>query len=153
MWSVYAWVVCLQDHLYYFSWAINAIHDCLVNPRRMREGYSSRSVCLCVFLSVCYRASCYIPQLYDESQVSLGFLCWSQRMYCVDFVEHALFESSGDTCWPPLPSSLLDQLLTNKRDSNGFLSRKLVCRTNDSSYNSTGSSLGTANFNNASWLV
>ena len=69
----------------------------LINPQRMREGYGSRSVCL----SVCYRASCYIPRLYVEIQVSLGFLCWSSRMYCVDFVENALFKSSGEICWSP----------------------------------------------------
>ena len=40
----------------------------LVNPRRMREGYGSRSVCVC--LSVCYRTSCYIPHLYVQSEAS-----------------------------------------------------------------------------------
>ena len=33
----------------------------IINPRRMREGYGSRSVCVCVCVSVCYHASCYIP--------------------------------------------------------------------------------------------
>ena len=37
-------------------------------------------VVLCVCMCVCYRASCYIPRLYIESQVPLGFLCCSQRM-------------------------------------------------------------------------
>ena len=49
----------------------------LVNPRRMREGYGSHSVCLClcvcvcvcVCVSVCYRTSGYIPCLYVESRV------------------------------------------------------------------------------------
>ena len=41
----------------------------------MREGYSSRSVCVymcvcvCVCVSVCYHANCYIPRLYIESKV------------------------------------------------------------------------------------
>ena len=49
--------------------------------------------------SVCkYRASCYIPHLYVESRVPLGFLCCSQRIYCVDFIENALFKSSGEIC-------------------------------------------------------
>ena len=34
----------------------------LISPRRMREGYGSRSFCLSVCLSVCYHASCYIPR-------------------------------------------------------------------------------------------
>ena len=47
----------------------------IFNPRRMREGYGSHSVCLCVCvcLSVCYRTSGYIPCLYVESRVPLGF--------------------------------------------------------------------------------
>ena len=36
----------------------------IINPRRMREGYGSRFVCVCV--SVCYRTSCYIPRLYVQ---------------------------------------------------------------------------------------
>ena len=40
------------------------MHD-IINPRRMREGYGSRSVCVCVCvcLSVCYHTNCYIPRL------------------------------------------------------------------------------------------
>ena len=66
----------------------------IVNPRRMREGYGSRSVCE----SVCYRASGYIPRLYVENNVPLGFLWRFQVMHCVAFVENALFKSSGDIC-------------------------------------------------------
>ena len=62
-------------------------------------------------------------------------------MYCVDFVENALFKSSGEICRSPLPSLLLDELSMDKRDSNGFFSRRLACRTNYRSYNSTDSSL------------
>ena len=52
-------------------------------------------VILCVCLSVCCRASCYIPpHLYTESWVPLGFLCCSQHICCVDFVEYALFKNS-----------------------------------------------------------
>ena len=45
----------------------------IINPRRMREGYGSRSVCKWVSVCVCYRASCYIPVLYVENKVPLGF--------------------------------------------------------------------------------
>ena len=33
----------------------------IINPRRMRGGYGSHRVCVCV--SVCPRASCYMPRL------------------------------------------------------------------------------------------
>ena len=73
-----------------------------INPRRMREGYGSVfvcvCVCVCVCLSVCYHASCFIPRLYVENTVPLSFLWRSQDVHCVDFVEIALFTSSGDIC-------------------------------------------------------
>ena len=104
---------------------------------------------------VCYRASCYIPRLYVESWVSLGFLCCFQRIYwvqmkhlaiCVDFMENALFKSSGEICWSPLPSPLFDELSMDKRDSDSFFSRRLACRTSDWSYNLTDSSLVTVDY-------
>ena len=55
-------------------------------------------VVLCECLSVCYHASCHIPRLYVENEVLLNFLWCSQDMYCVDFVEIALFKSSGIIC-------------------------------------------------------
>ena len=61
-------------------------------------------------------------------------------MNCVDFVENASFKSSGDICWPPWPSSLLDELSIDKRDSDGFISRLVVRSSSDSSYNLTDSS-------------
>ena len=63
-------------------------------PRCMRKGYGSRSVCECV----CYRASSYIPCLYVENKVPLGFLWHFQDMRCVALIENALFKSSGDIC-------------------------------------------------------
>ena len=61
------------------------------------------------------------------------------------FVENALLKSSGR---PPLPSSLLDELLVNERDSDCFISRRLVCRSSDTrtSYNLTDSSLVTVGY-------
>ena len=97
--------------------------------------------CVCVY----HHTSCHIPRLYVENKVLLSFLWRSQDMYCVDLVGNALFKSSGDICWSPLPSSLLDELLVNKRDSDGFFSRRLVSRSSDRSYNSTDSSLNTVN--------
>ena len=69
-----------------------------INPQHMREGYGSLFVCVSVCMSVCYHASCYIPCLYVENTVPLSFLQRSQDMHCVDFVENALFKSSGDIC-------------------------------------------------------
>jgi hypothetical protein len=88
-----------------------------------------------VVLCVCYQADCRILGLYFENKVPLGFSWQFQFMICVDFVENALFKS-----WPPLPSSLLDELSIDEKDSDRFLSRFVVCRsTSDSSCNSTDS--------------
>ena len=116
----------------------------------MHEGCSSCSVCVCVSvcLSVCVSVttltSTYL--IFRQNSVSLGFPYCFQRMHCVDFAENALFKSSGDICWSPPPSLLLGQLSVNKRDSDGFFSSKLECRTSDSSYNSTDSSLVTVDY-------
>ena len=112
----------------------------------MREGYGSLFVCECVCVSVCYHASCFISRLYVENAVPLSFLWRSQDMHCVDFVEIALFKSSGDICWSPsflIASS--DELSVNKRDIDGFFSRRVVSRSSDRSYNSTDSSLNILN--------
>ena len=39
------------------------------------RGRARAPVCVSICVSVCYRASCYIPRLYVEIRVSLGFLC------------------------------------------------------------------------------
>ena len=109
-------------------------------------GTCTRVTVVILSVCVCYRASCYIPGLYVESRVPLGFLNCSQRVYCVDFVETTLFKSSGETCWSPLPSLLLEELSMDKRDSDGFFLRRLGCRTNDRSYNSNDSSLVTVDY-------
>ncbi len=43
----------------------HVINILVINPRRMREGYGSRSVCECV----CYRATSYIPGLQVSNTV------------------------------------------------------------------------------------
>ena len=113
--------------LQYLSWLPmnmpSEVANLLWKKLGKHEGYGSRFVCVCVCVCVCvhvcvyvcYHASCYIPHLYVENKVLLSFPCPFLLIYCVDFVENTLFESSGDICWPPLPSSLLDQLLTDKR--------------------------------------
>ncbi len=57
----------------------------------------------------------------------------------VAFAENTTFKSSGVICWSLPPSSLLGELSMDKKDSNGFFSRSVVCRSSDSSYNSTDS--------------
>ena len=66
---------------------------CIINPRRMREGYSSHCVCV----SVATLTATYLV-FFVEIQMSLSFLCSFQHMHCVDFVESDLFKSSGDVC-------------------------------------------------------
>ncbi len=82
---------------------------------------------------VCYQANCHILGLYIENKVPLGFSWQFQCMYCVNFIKNALFKSSGDICWPPLPSSLLGELSIDERDSDRFISILVVSRSSDSS--------------------
>ena len=70
----------------------------------------------------------------------LGFSWRFQAMHCVDFVENALFKSSGVICWSPPPSSLPGELSMDKRDSDGFFSTQKVCMVSHRSNNTTGSS-------------
>ena len=44
-------------------------------------------------MCVCCRASCYIPDLYVQSEVVSSFLRAFKDMYCVDFAENVC---SGD---------------------------------------------------------
>ena len=64
----------------------------------------------------------------------------------VEFVENTLFKSYGEVCWSSQPSLLLDELSVDKRDSDGFFSRRLACRTSNRSYSSTDSSLVTVDY-------
>ena len=57
----------------------------------MHEGYSSRSVCVCVY--VCYRTTCYIPRLQVSSALLHGWLCL-KGMHQADFAGNALISSS-----------------------------------------------------------
>ena len=47
---------------------------------------------------------------------------------------------------------LLNELLMDKRDSDGFFSRRLECRSNNRSYNLTDSSLITVDYQQSSRL-
>ena len=73
--------------------------------------------------------------------MSLGLFL---TMHCVDFVESALFKSYSDI-------NLGDHLcfltsLSGQMRQDGFISSRLVCRTSNSSYNWTDSSLVTVDY-------
>jgi hypothetical protein len=110
------------------------------NPRRMREGYSSRYVC------VCYHATCYILCLFVSNTTLQGCLPRFDCTHCVNLAENAPFTSSGIICWSPPPSSLPDELSMDKIDSNGFLSTRRLCTARDRSNKTTGSSLVVAHW-------
>ena len=105
------------------------------NPQRMCEGYGSRSVCVCVCV---FCTSCYIPGLYIESKVLLGFLWHFQDMHCVDFIKTLC--SKVLLTFADLLRFLTSSRLM-KRDGEHFISRLVVYSSSDSSYNSTDSSL------------
>ena len=67
-------------------------------PHSARARVTVVVLCVSVCLSATGHASCHIPRLYVENKVTLSFLWRSQDMLCVDFVENALYKSSGDNC-------------------------------------------------------
>jgi hypothetical protein len=88
----------------------------IINPRHMREGYSSRFVCECVCVS-------------DTALPAIDAISMSQTRCCkvpyrISIVcivpKNTPFKRSGVICRSPPPSSLPDELLMNTRDSNGF---------------------------------
>ena len=114
---------CMHIYIYTLVDVFNFL-IIIFNPRCMCEDYGSHSMCVnvwlsvCVHVYVCFHATCYIPRLYVDNKVPLSFLLRrSQDMHYVDFVENALFKSSGDICWCPMPSSLLNELSVNKSNT------------------------------------
>ena len=114
----------------------------VINPRRACARVTVVIPCVCVCLSVCYHASCYIPR---------SFVCWNQGAVKlpVSFSTHALcgfhWKRFVQKFWRHLliTSALFAswKTLMDKTDSEGFFSRWLVCGSSDRSYNSTGWSL------------
>ena len=45
-------------------------------------------MCVCVCVSVCYRAGGYIPGLYVKSEAVYSFLKAFEDMHCVGFTEN-----------------------------------------------------------------
>ena len=113
----------------------------LINPQHACARVTVVILWVSEWVCVCYHASCHIPRLYVENQVSISFLWRFPHMHYVDFIENALFRSSCDICWPAQLSSLLNRLSMEITNSDDFFSRWLVCRSSDRSYNSTGWSL------------
>jgi hypothetical protein len=103
------------------------------------KGYDSRSV----YVSVCYQAN--LPHTlfthWRQGTDRLFMPFQHNNMHCVDVIENALFKSSGNNCWPHLPSLLLDELSIDERDSDRLISSLVVCRSSNSSCNLTDSSL------------
>ena len=108
---------------------VSFIAALLINPRHMREDYGSHCVCLCGYLCVCvcvcvcvcYHASCYIPRLYIENKVLLGFLWRFQDMDSLKMLCSKVLATFADQL-------CLLRFLMDKRDSNGFFSRRLACK-------------------------
>ena len=71
--------------------------------------------------------------------ISLKMLCSKVPVTFADHLCHPRFLTSSQ--------------IMHKRDSDGFFTRRLVCKTSDSSYNLIDSSLVTVDLNNTSWLI
>ena len=85
-----------------------------------------------------------MPRFFVKIQVLLGFLCCFY-ICIVDFAE-TLYQKFWQHLLITSASLLLGQLSVDKQDSDGFFSSRLVCRTSNSSYNSTDSSLVTVDY-------
>ena len=105
------------------------------NPQHMHKGYGSNlCVCVCVCVCVYFWASCYI-----HVYVPYLYMYIESQMFCADFncgFRGLLATFTVHLC---LLRLIVDQLSVDKRDSDCFFSRKLVCSTSDSSYNLTDS--------------
>ena len=134
VWLIYAVVV---KGIEGFVW------EWFINPWHIHDSYGSRFMSLCFCVRVCYWASCYIhcnlfihwksgairlSVLISTYMYVLGGFRWKhfvQRLW-----QHWLITSAFFDSWPAL-------MINGQRTSNGFLSRRLACRTSDSSYNSS----------------
>ena len=95
-------------------------------------------VVLCVCLSVYYHASYYIPRIYVEHKVSLGYTSMMIYVSCGFFAVFKVLARFADhICL----LCLFFELSMYKRDSEGFFSSRVVYRISYSSYNSTELSL------------
>jgi hypothetical protein len=107
----------------------------IINPRRVREGYGSRSVCVCVCVSVCLLPRHRLHTSFGSFEYGvIRFL-----MYCVDLPEKALFPSSGVICVQLLPSMLPGEFSMERMNISGLFLRYRVCSFSDSCYNSIDS--------------
>ena len=121
--------------VYYIQVQVHNNKVCIINPRHMREGCSSRSVCECV---------CLLSG-YVENKLLLNFLC---HFHCVNFVEnafskfwkHLLTITAFFASWRALDWWKHETAIVS-------LPRRLVCRSSDNSYSSTNSSLVTVGIN------
>ena len=121
----------------------------IINPQCMRHRVTVvvLSVCVCVCVSVCLsvttKSAAYL--FIHRNQGVMGFFTVFSRFCRVGFAENASFKSYGVIFWSLPPSSLPNDILMDKRDSNNFFSTREVCMYSDSSQNTTASSLTRAN--------
>ena len=101
-------------------------------------------VIVCVCVSVTALAATYL--VYTLKLDAFRLCVTFSRYALCGYRWKALFKSSGDICWSPWPFSLLDELSMDESDSDGLFSRRLVCRSTDSSYDLTDSSLVTEDY-------
>ena len=111
--------------------------------------------CVCVCVSVCHRTSCSVHTLFiswksGAIRISVLFsmyvlcgFCWKRfvQKFWRDFMAAA--EVAGHLC---LLRFSMNSRWTKDFDSDGFFSRRLACRTNNRSFNSTNSSLVTVDY-------
>ena len=115
----------------------------------MHKGYDScfmyLPVCGYMCLSVCLLPWNLLQTSLIHQNQGVIFLYGVSKVFVMWLLLDASFISSSVICQSQLLSSLPDELPMDRRDSNGFLSTKLVSRPSVSSYNTTDLSLITLN--------
>ena len=127
----------------------------LINPRCMHEGYGSHFVCVCacvcmyICLSVIVLAATYLVYMLKMGVPLISYSVLKIRIVWILLKSLCLKVLATFADHLYLLHFLANSV--NKRDSNDLLSRRLVGRFSDMSYNSTDSSLNIVNWQLA-WL-
>ena len=88
-------------------------------------------VIVCVCVCVCYCTSGYIPPLYVENKVPLGFLWRLPRYALCGFRWRCFVQKFWRHLLTTSAPSLLDKLSMDKRDSDGFFPLRLISMSSD----------------------
>ena len=100
-------------------------------------------LCVCQFVcvSVTTKSATYLAYALKIRYHRVLYGVFKVYVVCMALAKNVSFKNSGIICQSPLLFSLPDEFPRDRRDSDGFVSTKLVSRPSTSSYNETDLSL------------